>query len=710
MATFREGIENLNSTSKKAIVEKDIIELGQKIQAFKEGILAEDKFKALRLARGVYGQRQQGVQMIRIKLPFGKVTPTQLRRICEVSDEYSTGKLHITTRQDIQIHYVSLDRTPQLWADLEKDDITLREACGNTVRNVTASAIAGIDKNEPFDVAPYADLIYRYFLRKPFGQELGRKIKIAFSSSEEDDAFTFIHDFGFIPKIKNENGIELKGFKVLVGGGLGAQPFLAHTAFEFLPASEIIPFMEASIRIFDRYGERNSRNKARMKYLIGKLGIDEFIRLVQLEVKAVQYNPEVDFILFEQQLDLQTPENASSIETILSQSNDLSLNEWLKTNVIEQKQSGYYAVYVKVQLGDFTTEQARLLATITEKFASDDIRFTIDQSLLLKFVKGQDLVELYTALKAIGLGDSGYNSLADVTACPGTDTCNLGISNSTTVAKVIEDLIRAEYPELVYEQSIKIKISGCMNSCGQHGLAHIGFHGSSMKVEKSTLPALQVLLGGGKSGDGAGRIAEKVIKLPSKRVLDIIRTLLNDFLENQRDENFNEYYDRQGNKYFYDLLKPLADLSTIKEEDFIDWGNEDKFKTEIGVGECAGVIIDLVATLIYDAEEKLNNAKATFESGSFADSLYHSYSAGIHAAKAILIENKVHCNTHAGIIADFDKHLATQFGFDEENTFADFIQQINKEKASQSFANEFHQKVNRFVNEVSEKTKKQKEN
>ena len=710
MATFREGIENLVSTSKQAIVEKDIIELGQKIQAFKEGTLAEDKFKALRLARGVYGQRQQGVQMIRIKLPFGKVTPTQLRRICEVSDEYSTGKLHITTRQDIQIHYVSLDRTPQLWADLEKDDITLREACGNTVRNVTASAIAGIDKNEPFDVAPYADLIYRYFLRKPFGQELGRKIKIAFSSSEEDDAYTFIHDFGFIPKIKNENGIEIKGFKVLVGGGLGAQPFLAHVAFDFLPASEIIPFMEASIRIFDRYGERNSRNKARMKYLIGKLGIDEFVRLVQLESKAVQYNPEVDFILFEQQLDYQTPENSISIENILNQSNDLSFNEWLKTNVIEQKQTGFFAVYVKVQLGDFTTEQARLLATITEKYASNDIRFTIDQSLLLKFVKSQDLVELYTALKAIGLGDSGYNSLADVTACPGTDTCNLGISNSTTVAKVIEDLIRAEYPELVYEQSIKIKISGCMNSCGQHGLAHIGFHGSSMKVEKSTLPALQVLLGGGKSGDGVGRIAEKVIKLPSKRVLDIIRTLLNDFFENQREENFNEYYDRQGNKYFYDILKPLADLSTIKEEDFIDWGNEEKFKTEIGVGECAGVIIDLVATLIYDAEEKLNNAKSTLENGAFADSLYHSYSAGIHAAKAILIENKVHCNTHAGIIADFDKHLASQFGFDEVNTFADFIQQINQEKASQAFANAYHQKVDRFVNEVSEKTKKQKEN
>ncbi len=240
MATFREGIENIKALSKKAIVEKDVIELGAKIQAFKEGKIAEDKFKALRLARGVYGQRQQGVQMIRIKLPFGKVTPTQLRRICEVSEEYSTGKLHITTRQDIQIHYVSLDRTPQLWADLEKDDITLREACGNTVRNVTASAIAGIDKNEPFDVAPYADLVFRYFLRKPFGQELGRKIKIAFSSSDLDDAYTFIHDFGFIPKIKEVNGKQIKGFKVLVGGGLGAQPFLAHTACEFLSEQEII--------------------------------------------------------------------------------------------------------------------------------------------------------------------------------------------------------------------------------------------------------------------------------------------------------------------------------------------------------------------------------------------------------------------------------------------------------------------------------------
>jgi sulfite reductase (ferredoxin) len=443
-----------------------------------------------------------------------------------------------------------------------------------------------------------------------------------------------------------------------------------------------------------------------MKYLIGKLGLEAFMDLVEKERKAVQYNSELDFELFTIQPEFDPITEVLSSEEILENSSNPQFKEWFKTNVIEQKQEGYFAVYVKIQLGDFTTEQAREIAKIAEKYATNDIRFTIDQSLLFKFVKGEQLESLYEDLVKIELADSGYNSLADVTACPGTDTCNLGISNSTTVAKVIEDLIRAEYPELLYEQSIKIKISGCMNSCGQHGLAHIGFHGSSMKVEKATLPALQVLLGGGKTGDGSGRIAEKVIKLPSKRVLDIIRTLLNDFLANQEDEQFNEYYDRKGNRYFYDLLKPLADLTTIKEEDFIDWGNEEKFKTEIGVGECAGVIIDLVATLLYDAKEKLANAQETYDLGYFADSIYHSYAAGIHAAKAILIEQKIHCNTHIGIIQDFDKNLAGDFGFDAENTFANFIQQINQKNPTPEFAQSFLTQVSEFIDLIEKKTKK----
>ncbi len=273
MQSFRTELEN-------PVVEKDIIDLEKKIRAFREGKIHDEKFRSLRLARGIYGQRQPGVQMVRIKLPFGKVTFKQLLRIADVSDEYASHNLHLTTRQDIQIHYVSLDRTPQLWAELSKDDITLREACGNTVRNVTASPTAGIDPKEPFDVSPYAHATFEFFLRNPICQEMGRKFKISFSSSDEDTAFSYIHDVGLIPKLK-ENGE--RGFKVLLGGGLGAQPILASIVEEFLPEDQLIPYIESVIRVFDRYGERNNRNKARLKYVIQKLGLDEVLRLTREE-------------------------------------------------------------------------------------------------------------------------------------------------------------------------------------------------------------------------------------------------------------------------------------------------------------------------------------------------------------------------------------------------------------------------------------------
>lgn len=699
MQSFRTILE-APGTSNKAIVEQDIIELGEKIAAFKDGSLHEDKFRALRLARGVYGQRQQGVQMIRIKLPFGKVTANQLRRIATVSDEYSTGHLHITTRQDIQIHYVSLDRTPQLWADLEKDDVTLREACGNTVRNVTASAIAGIDPKEPFDVSPYADLVFRYFLRKPFGQELGRKIKIAFSSSEEDDAFTFIHDFGFIPKVETINGELVDGFKVVVGGGLGAQPILAHVAYEFLPATEILPFIEASIRIFERYGERNSRNKARMKYLIAKIGFERFLELVKEEIAAVQYRLEEDFVLYKQQIEY--PElTSSNTKAEIVEKAEGHYKDWLQTNVFEQKQKGYFGVFVKVRLGNFNTEQARALASILDEFQSNEIRFTIDQSFLLKFIREDQLQELYTALSSIGFTDTGYNSILDVTACPGTDTCNLAISNSTDVSEVIEATLRDEYPSAPFNTEIKIKISGCMNSCGQHGLAHIGFHGSSIKVDKATAPALQVLIGGGKLGNGHGRVAEKVIKVPSKRILDVLRYILNDYYKHQEnDEAFLAYYDRVGNKYFYDLLKPLADTSTLKPEDFVDWGQEEAFKTAIGVGECAGVMLDLVATLLNDAEDKIKKIDVAISDNRPADALFFGYAAAIHAAKAVLLDKKITCNTQQGIIVDFDKNLGAEFGFTTENTFEQFVLSYRNLEQNLENAQAFTTQIKGFVQQV----------
>ena len=302
MRSFRTEFEN-------PYVERDIIELEKKIRLFKEGKIDEERFRSLRLARGVYGQRQLGVQMIRIKIPFGKLNAKKLFRICEVSDEYSKGRLHITTRQDIQIHHVSLDRTPELWSELEKDEVTLREACGNTVRNVTASATAGIDPAEAFDPRPYSEATFKYFLRNPICQEMGRKFKISFSNTDEDTALSFMHDVGLIAKIKEIDNNLVHGFKVMVGGGLGSQARQADLYAEFVPADEIIPLIEAILRIFERFGERNRRMKARMKFMLKEWGIEKFKIAVAEELEGmetkhpIEYNIE-EVLIPEKYLDL----------------------------------------------------------------------------------------------------------------------------------------------------------------------------------------------------------------------------------------------------------------------------------------------------------------------------------------------------------------------------------------------------------------------
>lgn len=694
MQSFRTELELINHSG-KALVEKDIIDLDRKIREFRDGKIHEEKFRSLRLARGVYGQRQQGVQMIRIKLPFGKISTKQLVRIANISDEYSNGNLHLTTRQDIQIHHVSLDRTPELWAKLEQDDITLREACGNTVRNITASAESGIDSNEPFNVSPYAYALFSYFLRKPFGQELGRKIKIAFSNNDKDTAATYIHDFGFIPKINSKNE---KGFKVLVGGGLGAQPFLAQVAYEFLPENQLIPFVEASIRVFDRHGERVSRHKARIKYLINKIGVEEFLRLVEEERPAILNK--------EYSVDVTKANEQIPSRTILVQNSPVIDNSkykiWLATNTFKQKQDGFYGVYIKVLLGNISSVNARKLAEVVEKYASkDDFRITINQGFLLKYVTEAELPHLYNELNALNLATPGFDSVGDITACPGTDTCNLAISNSTNISVELEKVIYNEFPDLIYNHDIKIKISGCMNSCGQHGLAQIGFHGSSFKVGTNVVPAVQLLLGGGTLGDGKGRIADKVIKIASKRAPDVLRTLFNDFEKNAVEgEYFNSYYDKQGKDYFYQLLKPLADNSTLKDSDYIDWGSDEKFKTAIGVGECAGVIIDLVQTLFFEAEEKLAWSAEAFENGQYGDCIYYSYAAFIHAAKGLFLDKQVHVNTHHTLIADFDKHFI-ETGIVKLNTsFKDHVLQINKHEPGKEFAQLYFSQAQEFYNQV----------
>lgn len=678
MQSFRTELEN-------NIVEQDIIDLEKKIALFNGGNIDEEKFRSLRLARGIYGQRQPGVQMIRIKLPYGRVSSDQLRRICKVSDEYSTGRLHITTRQDIQIHYVSLDRTPELWAELERDDVTIREACGNTVRNVTASETAGIDPNEPFDVTPYADAAFKYFLRNPISQEMGRKFKISFSSSDDDTALSYLHDLGFIPKVKVIDGREVRGFKVMLGGGLGSQPRHAELYTDFIPADQIIPFGEAVIRIFDRHGERAKRMKARMKFLIKDIGLDAFLELVENEKKAIPFKSyPIDFEAYEAAQKLPDAPSAKVEEEL-----GLDFEHFKLTNILPQKQKGFVSVGVRVTLGDFYTDQARKLADLVEKYASGEVRFTLRQNFLIRDVR-EDLVPyFYKELKEIGLASAGYNSLGDITACPGTDTCNLGIASSTGIAAELEKMILAEYPQYLKNQDLVIKISGCMNACGQHNMAHIGFQGMSMKSGKVVIPALQVLLGGGNHGDGNGRFADKVTKIPSKRGPQALRILLDDFEANADGQDFLSYYDEKGQIYFYDLLKELGDASTVTPADYVDWGNTEEYKIAVGVGECAGVVLDLVATLLLEAKEKIDIAQKCLEEGRWSDSIYHHYAGLINAAKAILLSESLSANSYANIIAQFDEAFVASGKIDLGGTFAEKIYQINQNEPNEEFANAY---------------------
>lgn len=702
MQSFRTELELENP-----VVEQDIIKLEKQIRLFREGKIDDDKFRSLRLVRGIYGQRQQGVQMIRIKFPLGKINAQKLLRVSDVADKYTNGILHLTTRQDIQIHHVSLDVTPQLWAELEQDEITIREACGNTVRNITASAFAGIDYYEPFDVTPYAQEMFEYFLRNPICGDMGRKIKIAFSASDADSAFTFMHDFGFIPKIQIKNNQKIRGFKVLVGGGLGQQPVHAFTAFEFLEEDKIIPFTEAALRVFDRYGERNKRMQARLKFLVKELGQEEFLKLVETEQKSLlnQTLPTVENLdnHLSDEITNRLSEIAIRTETI-EKDKESKYNLWKTTNTFRQKQAGYYAVGVKVTQGNIHSSLARKLAHIADIYTANDMRVTASQNLLLRFVPEANLPFIFNYLDEIGLANVGFESTFDVTTCPGTVTCNLGVASSIGLAEELENILVREYPQLATNRQLSIKISGCMNACGQHVIANIGFQGMSMNIGKAVAPAFQVVLGGGVLANGQGQFAEKTLKILSRRTPDALRILLNDYqtlkLEN---ELYNDYYLRQGKKYFFTLLAPFADTTNVADEELIDWGNEDTYQKAVGVGECAGVIIDLISTLFVEVEEKIETAELTLEAGQLADAAYHAYNAMIYTAKALLISIEAKTNSHKSIIDGFDKEFVEtgKITFltvaNSPSTFSSIALQINEQVPTYTFVSDYINQAKDFL-------------
>ncbi|MEM7298650.1 MAG: nitrite reductase, partial [Bacteroidota bacterium] len=434
-----------------------------------------------------------------------------------------------------------------------------------------------------------------------------------------------------------------------------------------------------------------------LKYLIEPrkgIGVERFLELVREEWKAL---PLKKFQISITKMEF--PSNDEQGGSSNSLENNSSFEQWKLTNVFEQKQQGFYGVKVRVPLGNISSGIAHRLAGIAEKYASEDIRITINQGLLFRHVKASALKPIYDELGLLDLNLPGFDSLADITSCPGTDTCNLGVTNSTKLAGELEHVVRDEYPHLISESSIKIKISGCMNSCGQHMIANIGFHGSSIKVGDKVVPAMQVVIGGGVNVEGTGFIAEKVIKVPTKRAPQVLRSLLDDFEENQSEgEYFNDYYQRNGKRYFYNLLKPLVEKVFI-QEDYIDWGKESAFLPDIGVGECAGVMVDLVGTILDDAEENLTKSRRAIIDEAWAHAIFYAYNTFIIGAKAILLEHDVQCNAHKKIIDDFEALLLPN-GIN--SSFSELVLKINIEEPTRHFASAYVGEAMGFLNKIKE--------
>jgi len=375
----------------------------------------------------------------------------------------------------------------------------------------------------------------------------------------------------------------------------------------------------------------------------------------------------------------------------------IAFDSWKKSNVFEQKQEGSFAIGIKIRLGDFYTDKARILADLIKEYAADELRLTISQGILIRNIKEELLPFFYEKLSELGFTDIGYGSALDVTSCPGTDTCNLGIASSTGLARELEKTLAEEFPMYVNNKDISIKLSGCMNACGQHSIAQIGFYGMSMKKGNLVIPAFQVLLGGGSLGDGNGRFSDKIIKIPSKKGPEALRYLIYDYEDNKlNDQIFNDYYLHMGKDHFYQLLKPLADITEVSKDIFIDWGHSENYIKAIGVGECAGVVIDLVSTLLFETEEKLEKAKLSLAAGKLSDSIYQSYTAIINTAKAVLIGENIKTNTQAGILKDFDQYFVSSGLIQMNGTLTDLVYEIKNTEASVEFAELYFEKATKF--------------
>ncbi|GJL54558.1 MAG: hypothetical protein NPIRA02_16900 [Nitrospirales bacterium] len=666
-------------TTKPAIhtapIPQEIIEeietFEDEVQRLQSGETPADIFKPFRLQFGIYGQRQPDVQMVRIKIPFGGLTANQLRRVAEIAETYATGVGHVTTRQDIQLHFVPLTHVGTIMRMLAEVGLTTREACANTVRNVTACALAGICPGEVFDVTPYANTIARHLLRNPLTQSLPRKFKIAFSGCLSDCALTPIHDVGLLASRNAEGTI---GFKMVVGGGLGSTPRVAKLLREFVPMEELLPSIEACIKVFDNLGNRKNRSKARMKFVIDKLGFEEFKRQWQeaydtlLKTGAttsgltlLPYQDEAPLIM-PTKVGNGTPSNGTNRNgTGQEASNGASethaqFDVWRKTNVIAQRQAGFLTAVVKLPSGDMTTEQIYALADFAETYANGNIRTTISQNMIIRWIPETRIEEFYQALVSQGLGAPGAEGIEDIVSCPGTDTCGLGITSSKGLARALSELFPAGEtpPDL---KGVDIKISGCHNSCAQHHIATIGLHGVGKRIGDHIAPVYELHLGG--QVNGTAKIAQLIVKVPAKNVPAAIQHLLDYYRKDREDgESLQAFIARMGKAKLKQELIPHTFLPAYADdaEYYFDWEADEKFTVEdLGPGECAGGALEMIDNRMLEAEQELYHARLLAEKHQYGIATNKAYRAVVAGAKAILVTEGMDPNTDADTLAEYDR-------------------------------------------------------
>ena len=595
--------------------EADIDEFVTTLEKFERGELTPDQGRAFRLVRCTYGQRQTGdVQMLRVKIPQGILTARQLDALAAVGEQYSRGFGHITTRQNVQFHFVKLHDVEPAMRQLADAGLTTREACGNSVRNITACQYAGVAADELFDVTPYAEAMTRYLLRHPLSSSLPRKFKIAFEGCADDHAIVGMHDLGFRAVERTVASSRELGFRVVVGGGTSIMCKSAAVLYDFLPANDIFNIAEAIIRVFHKHGDYKHKQRNRMKFMMKDMGwtrwkeeFEQALATVMAEGGArLPFDPNNPPA--ERAPDWEPAPGPSVLETVARATGSKvrgpgitplvrpmfpvmngDYSRWLQTNVRPQKQAGYVIVGTTVPLGDLTCEQMRVIADLSGAYGDGTVRVSADQNLFFRWVRKSEVAELYRRLSAAGLGLAGAEGIADVTSCPGAESCKLAVTQSRGLGRLLSDFLRERQDLATLAPDLKIKISGCPNGCGRHHVAGIGFQGSVRKLNGRAVPQYFVLVGGGPTDSGVdfGRLAAKI---PARRLSETVERLLRLYRsERHPAENATDFFRRVTIERVKEAVGDLERLTPADAlpEDFIDLAESTEFNPEIQDGECS---------------------------------------------------------------------------------------------------------------------------